>query len=229
MTRSLARNMLCAASFGALTLGASAQEMTSYEVTVTNTTTGQPFSPGVVVTHSPDIALFAVGDAPSEGIVAIAEDGKPDAALGALEGADGITKAMMLEGPIMREGGDGETSKTLTIEAAEGDVLSLATMLICSNDGFAGVAGIELTGEAQTVDLVAYDAGSETNNELSNSIVDPCGKAGPEQLAEDGNSNDLPEDGNAIGEHQGIQGVGDLTEAHGWSGPVGSVTITPKG
>lgn len=204
---------------------------TDYTVTITNLTEGQPFSPGVIVSHSSDIHVFEAGAAPSQGVIEIAEDGMPATAAEALKGmmGSGVTDVVMIDAPIMRMGADAPNTASYTISASEGDVLSVVTMLICTNDGFVGVDSMPLTGEMAESQATAFDAGSEVNNELTNSIVDPCGAAGPVEFAEDGNIDDLPDDGNVIAEHQGIQGVGELTDAHKWSGPVATITIEPKG
>src|SRR5207247_3467816 len=54
---------------------ASDDGLRTYRVTIENETDGQPFSPGVAVTHRKSTRLFHVGDAASPGIEAIAEDG----------------------------------------------------------------------------------------------------------------------------------------------------------
>ncbi len=221
------RFALVSAAMALATAPALAQEMRSYEVTVTNMTEGQPFSPGVIVTHRPDVHVFQPGQPPSEGIIKIAEDGMPDAAMSMLDGLDGITDVVMIDASIMRMGTDMPNSASLEIEAADGDVLSVVTMLICTNDGFTGVDSMALGAEAAEAEAVAYDAGSEINNELTNSIVDPCGMAGPVEFPEDGNIDDLAEDGGIIAEHNTIQGVGELTDAHDWSGPVATISVQP--
>ena len=203
----------------------------SYRVTITNMTEGQPFSPGVIVTHSPDVHLFQAGAAPSQGVIEIAEDGMPATAAETLQGMMSldVTDMVMIKAPIMRMGTDMPNSASFTISANEGDVLSVLTMLICTNDGFVGVDSMPLTGEASEMGAVAYDAGSEVNNELTNSIVDPYGAAGPVGFAEDGNINDIPDDGNVIAEHNNMQGVGELSDVHAWSGPVATISVTPEG
>lgn len=87
-----------------------------YRVTIENLTTGQPFSPGVAVTHTQAASLFQVGSAASAGIRAIAEDGDPAVAAAALAGQPGIDQVIELASPTHRIGGPGPT--TLTFEIA---------------------------------------------------------------------------------------------------------------
>jgi hypothetical protein len=119
------------------------------------------------------------------------------------------------------------------IRAREGDRLSLATMLICTNDGFLGLDSVKLPDdEARTFFLNGYDAGRENNTEVSEHIVDPCSALGPAVLPGDPDGNlesgpgvttDPPE---RIRHHPNIQGGGELSVAlHGWSDPVAKVTV----
>jgi hypothetical protein len=47
----------------------------TYEITITNITRGQTFTPQLVVTHSNNVALFDVGDLASEPLALLAEGG----------------------------------------------------------------------------------------------------------------------------------------------------------
>jgi hypothetical protein len=199
----------------------------TYEVTITNLTAGQPLSPGVVVTHTRQASLFTRGSAASEGIRLIAETGSPSTALGELTGAAGVHEVVNTGAPIHRQGGPGPSSLSLTVEAsANANRLSLAVMLICTNDGFAGIGSVKLPGgfEPSTVYATAYDAGTEVNDEQSTSIVDPCGGIGPVALPADGDSRTA--EGGVVGMHAGIAGGASLDAAlHGWTEPVARVTI----
>jgi len=198
-----------------------------YEITIANLTTGQPLSPGVVVAHTREASLFAPGAAASEGVRLIAEQGDPSAAVGDLSGAQGINQVVNTGAPIHRNGGPGPSSLTISLEAsANANRLSLAVMLICTNDGFAGLNSVKLPGgfAPATFYAMGYDAGTEVNDETSTSIVDPCGVIGPVALAADGDSR-TPQ-GGVVTMHPGIQGGGALVPgAHGWTEPVARVTV----
>ena len=198
-----------------------------YEVTIENLTTGQPFSPGVVVTHTKKESVFRVGEFASEGIRLIAENGEPSVAEAELSGEPGVHEVVATTAPIHRIGGPGPSALTVQITArANFNRLSLAVMLICTNDAFTGLDGVKLPGgfEPETHDAVAYDAGTEANDELYTSIVDPCGAIGPVAVPPDGNNRTPTSD--VIAPHPGIAGVGDLDPAsHGWVEPVARITI----
>jgi len=199
----------------------------SYDVTITNLTTGQPFSPGALATHTKQVAFFRVGDPASEGLRLIAEDGDESVAVAELTGQTGVFQVVDVNLPTGRVGGPLPTSRTFRIEAAaNANRISLAVMLICTNDGFTGLDGVALPGGFKPVVYYAagYDAGTEANDERSASIVDPCFAIGPTARPPDGNAR--PQTAGVIEHHAGIQGGADLDpSAHGWQNPVARITI----
>ena len=205
-----------------------------YEVRITNIATGQPLSPPVVATHSKAVRLFEVGEAASHAVEAIAENGDQSGAVAALESSDRVTDVVDVGVPLTRSGtavGDFADSVEFTIEAARGDRLSFATMLICTNDGFTGLDSVKLPKRGNgtvTFHAAAYDAGTEQNTEASEDIVDPCSALGPFALDGDpnGNVNDGIDTDGVIAHHAGIAGGADLDESHDWEGAIATVEVT---
>lgn len=201
----------------------------AYQVTIENLTTGQVFSPGVIATHTKEASVWEVGARASEGIRRIAEDGDDATAVAELSGAPGLHAVISTLAPISRIGGPAglPRSRTFTIHAsANANRLSVAVMLICTNDGFTGLSGVKLPGgfEPESYVVGAWDAGTEQNNERFNQIVDPCQMAGPVVSPPDGNGR-VATNG-VITTHPNIAGVGDLSVAlHGWRFPVARITI----
>jgi hypothetical protein len=102
-------------------------------------------------------------------------------------------------------------------------------MLVCTNDGFGGIDGNRLPtriGSERTYQARAFDAGTEMNTELFADLVPPCDG---DSTTGTGTSNPALAEGGTIGRHAGIQGVGDLADAHDWSGPVVQITIERTG
>ncbi len=214
---------------------------TAFDVTITNLTHTQPFTPAVIATHRSNAELFATGKAASPEIRNVAENGDvPGLVQWWHDNADASHVAVAFgtgeHPPIM----PGESS-TITIVADRGaDRLSVASMLICTNDGFTGGAGLALPAElgaTATYMARAYDAGTERNTEDFADLVPPCqplrGVSSDDAGA--GMSNpDLAEDW-VIARHGGIRGdlpTSDLTvEAHGWdiNAPVMQITVTQVG
>ena len=199
----------------------------AYDVTITNLTTGQPFSPGVLVTHTRRASFVRVGARASEGLRLIAEDGNEAPAIAELTGRPGVFEVVDVNAPIGRLGGPLPTSRTFRIHAAgDANRVSLAVMLICTNDGFTGLDGVRLPRglRPRTFYAAGYDAGTEANDERSASIVDPCFAIGPTPGAADGNARTAMD--GVVTHHPGIQGGADLVPtAHGWKDPVARITI----
>lgn len=156
-----------------------------------------------------------------------------------LDGKPGIDQIVQFHEPGIPIGAnlarlDGPpTSDTFQITASGSATrLSVATMIICTNDGFTGVNSVELpTGNEPAVFFTeAYDAGSEQNTEAFGDIVDGCQMAGPVRTSADGNRDDgIPEDDGIIAVHAGVFGFagggGLVPSEHGWKNPVGRITV----
>jgi hypothetical protein len=76
-----------------------------------------------------------------------------------------------------------------------------------------------------SLDLMAYDAGSEDNTEMASDIPGPLGL--DEATDPPGSNERVPTEGGVIAAHEGIQGVGDVGEAFAWEEPTAMLTITP--
>ncbi|MCH8025627.1 MAG: spondin domain-containing protein [Chloroflexi bacterium] len=202
----------------------SAQEMTTYNVTIENLTNGQPFTPPVLVTHTSAMDIFEMGEAASPEVSAIAENGNGDPLVALASGASAVHAYATGDGPVMPG-----ASATISIQAPTGSYLSAVFMLICTNDGFSGLDSMMLPASGSvTVDANAYDAGSEQNTEDFADMVPPCQDIVGVSSDDEGTgmSNPALAEGGVITMHAGIQGGADLTVAdHGWSGPVARITV----
>jgi hypothetical protein len=125
------------------------------------------------------------------------------------------------------------SSVTVNISGDRGrKYLSFVSMLICTNDGFTGADTLRLPKKVgDTVEMYtnAYDAGTEINTEDFADIVPPCQGLVGVTSEDDGtgmSNPDLAEDG-VIRMHLGVAGGDDLVPGvHGWTDPVGHITIT---
>jgi hypothetical protein len=135
-----------------------------YEVTLLNITQGQIFSPPALTTHTQGLKLWQAGETASFALEALAESGDSSQ----LIALSGITTSQVSNAPVMP--GD---MQTWTLELAPSATLnvSLATMLINTNDGFTGFTDMDLSaialGESYHKMLVVYDAGTEMNDEVA--------------------------------------------------------------
>jgi len=209
----------------------------TYEVTITNLTEGQPFTPPLVAVTDKRVRLFRVGRAASPEIREIAENGNLAPMLALLDPASNrhVSSLGAIGGPVVPAGlpcsvsfGD---SVTLTVTGDEdAKYLSWASMLICTNDGFTGVDRMRLpkrVGHSISVRTAGYDAGTEINTEDFADIVPPC--QGLVGISSDdtgtGMSNPALAQNGRIRPHRGIEGGNDLQPLHNFHGPVATISI----
>jgi hypothetical protein len=198
-----------------------------YEVTVTNITRNQRFTPILAATHTDAVHLFTLGSPASSGLETLAEEGNVGPLSAALAADAAVADVVSSPAPPPADNlvAPGE-SVVLTISGGRGiDRLSVAAMLIPTNDAFVALNGVELPRGDRSVSFfaVAYDAGSERNDELCESIPGPgfpeCGGDGGGLMPSGG------EEG-FVHVHQGIHGIGDLLPSvRDWRNPVAHVTI----
>lgn len=214
----------------------------AFEVTITNSTSGQPLTPPVVATHRGRNEVFRVGSKASFELKEIAENGNNGPLLADL-GSDADV-SQVLEGPggpLVPAGKPGsamfDDSTKFTI-ATDGGArrISFASMLICTNDGFTGVNSLRLprrVGQSVSADTMGYDAGTEANTEDLRDIVPPCqGLIGVTGGPGTGVSDPALAQNDVIRHHGGITGRRDLLPAvHGWdvNAPVAQITVKAMG
>jgi len=206
---------------------------TTYKITITNLTAGQPLTPPILVTHTGKTGIFSVGEAASEGIQQIAENGNGAPLLQALGEDTEVHDVVAGTAPLVPANNPGatpfESSATFTITTRGGArYLSFASMLICTNDGFTGLDGVRLPTNRKTVYAAAYDARTEVNTEDFADIVPPCqGLIGvsSDDMGSGMSNPMLAEDGIVI-PHAGINGGIDLVpDVHNWGDPVTKIEI----
>jgi hypothetical protein len=218
-------------------------DLRTYRVTLVNLTDGQPFSPPVAATHDRSMRMFQVGRLASDELAKIAQAGDQIPMFNLFNGSDEVTDVVDVGRPLTPAGkvvdppgtpGPFVDSATFEITAERGDRLSLATMLICTNDGFLGLDAVRLPRHGSSAFLInGYDAGREQNTELSQHLVDPCSDLGPAVLAGDPNGNLDAGPGVStvppvpIHHHPNIEGGGHLSTAlHGWRDPVAVAVVS---
>ena len=196
--------------------GNGAQE---YEVTITNITQGQTFTPLLAATHKKRVQIFETGEPAIPELATLAESGNIaplDALLMAMPNNvfDTVNSAGLLPNGLL---GPGE-SVTLRIRATGSfNRISVVGMLIPTNDTFVALNSAPLPSRSGSHVVPAYDAGSEYNDELCVNIPGPpCGGAG-----------DSVEDGEGfVHISSGIHGIGDLQAAsYDWRNPVARIDI----
>lgn len=150
-----------------------------------------------------------------------------------LEEKDGILNIVHGNAPLVPANDLGDTglnySETFVV-SAEGTAryLSFVSMLVCTNDGFAGIDSVRLPVNQKTVYAMAYDARTEMNTEDFADLVLPCqGLIGVSSDDEGtGSSNPAIAEEGVVIPHPGIVGDEDLLQSvHAWGNPVVKIDI----
>lgn len=208
---------LLAIIFGLLLAGTTqASDNHSYKVTITNLTKAQAFTPILVLSHRNGVHPFVAGEPASDAFAALAE------------GGDVMPLQMMLSenskvADINDSGGLLEPGHSVTVfvdAPRHARRISLASMLIPTNDSFIGLNNVVAPrGRGKKVYWVpAYDAGSEPNDELCVNIPGPVcgGEGGSPSVSGEG----------YVHISSGIHGIGDLAPAtYDWRNPVAKVVV----
>jgi len=195
----------------------------SYELTVSNLTNNQPFSPLAVSIHGANYTAWSIGTESSLGLEMLAEGGAT-AGFFSEATAAGAYVTVSGDAPIFSgESGTLEIESTLNNEME----LTIATMLINTNDAFSGFHGLDLTsmeiGDEVTVLLPVYDAGTEANNELVGTIPGPADNGEGFNVARD--------DVDVVARHSGVVTNADgyaesvLDSSHSFDAPVAKLVL----
>jgi hypothetical protein len=148
-------------------------------------------SPGAWAVHDAAIAFLEDGATLADtGLEAIAEDGDATAFLTTLGGLDEVSSSGMIGEMPFGPGG----TVTFEVTASPGDVLSLATMFVPSNDllftnGPDGIALFDADGSPNagnvSTTIGIWDAGTEVNQEPGYGIDQVHLQSGPDTGADD--------------------------------------------
>ena len=203
---------------GSVLFSATAAADSYYEVTVTNVTKGMTFTPIMVATTKKGDTFFQLGDMASGALEAMAETGNLAPLQGSLDAYD-ITNSSFL--PFL---GPGDSVSQVVASAGAYRYISVAAMLIPSNDTFFAVNGVAGPNGNKTITVVspAYDAGTELNDELCVSLPGPGCGGDPGPVSNNGE--------NYVYISNGIRGVGDLdADLLDFNNPVAVISITRLG
>ena len=182
----------------------------------TNLTQGLVFTPILLATHASGVHLLNLGEPASEALAKLAEGGDTGPLAGVLGNMDGVHYVTTTGGPLL----PGHSVEVEIPYNRKFTALSMASMLLPTNDGFIWLDGSSLPfwrNQEVTRFSPGYDAGSELNDELCASIPGP-------HCAGEGYS---PEGGEGkVHVHSGLHGVGDLDpEDYDWRNPVARITV----
>lgn len=174
----------------------------------------QDLSSAPFVSHTTQFRLWEEGKPATLLVHQLAENGNAEFILGT---AIGDPKTF-LDAAVALPSLPGKGRRVvLTVDAAR-PLVSGGWMLGHTNDGFAGIEGIDAykLKKKLTIDVYALDAGSEKNTETKE---DAAGLGGLGRQAENG----------VIHRHTGVRGDADIAKSFAFdpAKPIGRITITP--
>ena len=205
-----------------LSLSACDQGIKEYSISITNMTNAQPLSPPAALLHSSSYSAWAIGESASVEIERLAEGGDSSSLLAMKHGHPVFSS----DAPLL----PGESiSFSLMTRNKSLTHLTLAGMLVNTNDAFAGVNAMELVGmtagHTRVVYSYALDAGTELNSEHAGTIPGPADGGEGFNAVRDDVISVVTSHGGVVSHDDGYTGS-VLTEAHRFIGPVLRVEIT---
>ncbi len=153
-----------------------------YKIDIINLTHSQPLSPIAVALHA-DGKLWNIGEPASNALEVLAESGDNSALLASLD--NGVsTEGVLMPG--------NKASINVAIKDNDSALLSIASMLVNTNDAFVGLNAMSLStlsvGESVKLFAYTYDSGTEGNSESTGTIPGPAdGGQGYDEARDDVN------------------------------------------
>ncbi len=218
----------------------SAANAATWDITITNLTHGNHFTPLLLTAHGQNDHLFQVGSAASLEMEHLAECGHLNPLLGtALVGVADMDTIADPAGGVLAPG----VSTTAMITTSETN-LTIVSMVLPTNDAFMGLESQAIPSVAGTYTywVNAYDAGTEENDEILAAAGSACayGDAGmmpgaPGGDAGTGGTGVSTADSNTmihihrgvLGDDNATGGKSDLNNTiHRWQNPVAKIVVT---
>ena len=199
------------------------------DVKIHNNTNGIYFTPLLVSAHPASTSIFSLGSAASANLKSMAEGGD----ISGLSTDLASVSSNSVENPAAGLLAPGASTTTSISTALANTNLTIASMLLPTNDGFVSLNGwkIPTTAGTYTININAYDAGTEANSEkIADIPADPGLKAG---TGGTGVSTVIEgfvhiHRGN-IGDSDATGGKSDLdVSSQRWLNPIATVTVTVK-
>lgn len=200
-----------------------ADKLMHYRVTIDNLSE-QSFLPNVAFTHDSDLRMYKKQRTASVGLDVIDDNGNQQSSMfDHLYKHRHVTEVIDIGVPLAPK-----ESMTFSITARPGNRLSLASMVVCTNNGFTGLNRARLPKRGAEI---LWAAGMEANTELSTDFAEPCSSFVPGTLPDYPYGNEIHTVNTSPPEqlqfHSNIRDAGDKTVGdHGWTGTAAKITVT---
>lgn len=214
-----------------------------YTVQITNLTYSQPLSPAAIIMHEPGYYAFVEGQSASVELEQLAEGGDPSGIVSTastqVQFLDGITTS----GPVSPRSTGSESTLVVPDLDADNLRLTIATMLVDTNDAFTGLNAMDISnmevGDSKAFMAPSWDSGTEANLETADSMPGPAATAaggGGASAGFDAARDDLFDRvrlhagavTNANATDASMEGLSTsiLTEADRWDNPTAKIKVT---
>ncbi|BAJ03876.1 spondin domain-containing protein [Shewanella violacea] len=208
------------------------------EISLTNLTHGNHFTPILITAHAGTSHLFQSGEVASPALQKMAEGGD----IGDLVAAAMANNELTVENPAMGLLAAGSKTSDIMLDTQTMTHLSIVAMVLPTNDAFIGLDAWEIPTApgTYTLNLNAYDAGTEANDE----IINGGGMSGtpgiPAAPGGDGGANGTgvmdTSSNTKVHIHPGVLGDTDIaggmsdvdSRIHRWLNPVARVVVVVK-
>ena len=236
MTIKPIKTLLCASVLAAFGASANAAQ---WDITITNLTHGNHFTPVLMTGMNSGAHLFEVGSMATPALELMAECGDTTQ----LTGISGVAGELDEDTKTGTDPINPGASTMLSLDTAvSGNThLSIVSMILPTTDAFVGLDALEvpIAAGSYTYYLNAYDAGTEANNETI--ATAPCGPnvpGFPIAPADDAGTNGTGAAGDdsnttvhihrgVLGDQDATGGISDLNSSiHRWQNPVAKIVIT---
>ena len=195
---------------------------TEYRIKLINLTHGQPFSPPLALLHDGEFKAWGIGTPASIALEKLAEGGDAGELLALQDGKPNhVSDSPLAPGQ--------SASFSITTDSSDHRHLTLATMLVNSNDAFSGISGLDLAGlevgETRIVNAEAYDSGTEGNSEAAGTMPGPVDGGEGFNVARDDIADQVTRHGGVVSHDDGLTDS-VLSDAHRFDNPVMRIEIT---
>ncbi len=148
-----------------------------FNVQITNLTNAQPLSPVGIVFHAQGFNAFVDGDPASLGIEQLAEGGSNAELLAEAQAATEYLVSASTDGPVPPRSISDVVELRFPSDQLDTARLSLATMLVHTNDAFSALNAVNISNmeAGDTLEFFGptWDSGTEANDELGINMPGP--------------------------------------------------------
>jgi len=197
-------------------------DSTQFQIDVTNLTHNQAISPVAVILHRSSYQPFTVGATASSALEVLAEEGNNDPFLNEASANEAVLDTAAGAAAIT----PGDSERFMLTGIVSADKLSLAGMMVNTNDGFAALNSADLSqlsaGNSVIFHANVFDAGTEANDEMAGNLPGQGGEG----------LNDARNDRNFVIVHPGVIGMMDglatsaLDQSYRFDNPAVKVEVT---